>query len=86
MEVVLQINGFMELTEENAMMIDGGNLKAAAEDYLTGLGGVALGTGVIGSSLKQSSILKKVGGVAGGIGGVAFGIYMMGHSVIDLFK
>ena len=86
MEAVIPMNEFMELTEDDLIVVDGGDIKAAAEHYLEGLAGVALGVEMIGASVKGKNGVRRAGEVVGGIGAILSGVYLMGYGVVDLFR
>lgn len=86
MEAVLPMNGFMELTEGDLMIIDGGNLHDALNDYVAGMGSIVGGVTTIGASLAQRNTSKKIAGVATGASLVIGGAGLVIYSAIDLFK
>ncbi|TCW36053.1 lactobin A/cerein 7B family class IIb bacteriocin [Thermohydrogenium kirishiense] len=70
MEAILPMNGFMELTEEDLMMIDGGawSWKEFGRTTLAG----AVGGGITGA-FGGSMTLPVIGTVSGAVGGAIVG-------------
>ncbi|MGB9680560.1 MAG: hypothetical protein ACPLW7_00465 [Minisyncoccia bacterium] len=74
MEAVMPMNGFMELTEDNLMLIDGGKLGWNDMGfYLSGLGGGAMGSVIAGSIYGSSA--GPAGALIGAI--VGGGVYWL---------
>jgi succinate-acetate transporter protein len=73
MESVMPMNGFMDLTEEELMMIDGGvnwlGVVSGASGVLGGVAGI-LG-GVAALAVPEPTLLTKVAGYTGIVSGVS---------------
>lgn len=70
MEAVLPMNGFVELTDESLMMIDGG--AWSTKEFLKSIGTGAV-SGAIAGAFGGSMTLPVVGTVSGAVGGGILG-------------
>jgi len=73
MEAVILINGFMELTEDDLIVVDGGvnwlGVVSGASGVLGGVAGILGGAAAL--AVPEPTLLTKVAGYAGIISGVS---------------